>query len=147
MKITSSVTIKADVSKVFGVFTDLSQAADRISDIISLEVLKGPEKMAVGTKWKETRVVFGKEATETMWVSELTKDKSYAVDAESHGTKYHSVFSFKKQDGGTKVVWVFSGKPQTLAAKLMSIIGFLFMGSMKKMLQKDLQDLKKACEA
>ena len=147
MKISSTIVINADISTVFNVFTDLSRAADRLSEISSLEILEGPANMAVGTKWKETRTVFGKEATETMWVSELTKDKSYSVDAESNGTKYHSTFTFTSTGNGTRVVWEFEGIPQTFAAKAMGLLGIIFAGSMKKMLDKDLQDLKIACEA
>ena len=147
MKISSKITINANISDTFNVFTDLSKAANRLSEIISLEMLEGPKKMAVGTKWKEVRKVFGKESSETMWVSELTKNKSYSVDAESHGTKYHSTFIFKEIDGKTEVTWTFEGIPQTFMAKTMGLIGCLFSGSMKKMLDKDLQDLKKACEA
>lgn len=147
MKISSTVTINADISKVFTVFTDLGKASDRISGISKLEVLEGPSKLAVGTKWKETRTVFGKEATETMWVTELSKNKSYSVDAESHGTKYSSTFTFSSVDGGTEVTWVFAGTPQTFGAKVMGLLGILFKGATQKMLEADLQDLKKACEA
>lgn len=147
MKITSNITIKAKAPKVFDVFTDLSKAPERITEIMSLEMLEGPEKMAVGTKWKETRKVFGKESTETMWVSELTKNKSYSVDAESHGSKYHSTFTFSETKEGTNVSWAFEGIPQSLMAKIMSLTACLFSGSMKKLMDKDLEDLKKACEA
>ena len=147
MKISSTVTINASISEVFNVFTDLSKALERISGISKLEILEGPAQMAIGTKWKETRTVFGKEATETMWVTELTKDASYSVDAESHGTKYSSTFTFSSLDGGTEVTWVFSGIPQTFGAKAMSLLAFMFKGATQKMLEADLQDLKKACEA
>ncbi len=147
MKISSSITIKASISDVFDVFTDLNKTPERVSEIKSLEVLEGPEKLAVGTKWKETRKVFGKEETETMWVSELKKNESYTVDAESHGSKYRSVITFKEVDGGTEVTWTFTGTPQTFGAKVMSIMFIFFAGATKKLVDKDLEDLKKACES
>ena len=146
MKISQTITIQAPVSHVFDVFTDLSQAKEHISGIKELEIINGQENMKVGTKWKETRTMMGKDSTETMWVSELTQNTSYVVDAESHGTKYRSYFTFIEKEGSTEVTWVFEGIPQTLPAKLMSILGYLFSGSLKKMLAQDMNDLKIVCE-
>ena len=40
----------------------------------------------------------------------------------------------------------FSAKATTIAAKLMSVVSFLFSGSLRKMLQKDLADIRQAAE-
>lgn len=146
MRISHTIQINAPIERVFDTFTDLNQAPKHLSGIKHLEMIKGPEQMTVGTRWRETREMMGKDSTEEMWVTELTRNKSYAVDAESHGTKYHSEFTFAEQDGGTSVTWMFEGIPQTFGAKLMSLTAKLFMGSLKKMLVKDLEDLKMACE-
>lgn len=146
MKFTLTTTINAPIADVFSVFTDLTQAKEHLSGIKTLEIMEGPAQMKVGTKWKETRELMGKDSTEVMWVSELTENKSYSVDAESHGTKYQSVFLFNETDGGTEVAWTFEGIPQTLSAKMMSLIGILFSGPLKKMMRKDLEELKMACE-
>lgn len=100
----------------------------------------------VGTKWRETREMMGKDATEEMWVSELTKNTSYTVEAQSHGTKYCSIFTFEDRENTTQVTWSFTGVPQTFTAKLTNILSILFARSLKKMLTKDLQELKVACE-
>jgi len=102
--------------------------------------------MAIGTKWRETREMMGKDSTEVMWVSELTKDTSYTVDAQSHGTKYRSIFTFEESGNATHVRWVFEGIPQTFFAKLMNITSIIFAGSLRKMLTKDLEELKTTCE-
>lgn len=146
MKLTLTVEINAPISKTFGVFTDLNQAKDTLSGIKELEMIEGSEKMQVGTKWKETREMMGKDSTEIMWVTALTENKSYSVEAESHGTKYLSTFTFSERDGGTDVAWIFEGIPQSASAKLMSIFAVLFSGSLKKMMQTDLDELKAACE-
>lgn len=148
MKISSSMTIHAPISQVFDVFTDLGKIKDRISGIKELEVLEGENgNMKVGTKWKETREMMGKDSTEIMWVSELTENKSYSVEAQSHGTKYHSLYSFTENGDSTDVTWVFTGTPQTLPAKLMSVLSYIFAGSLKKMLDQDMEELKAVCES
>lgn len=140
-------TINAPIERVFDAFTDLAHAKDRISGIKSLEILEGSEKMAVGTKWSETREMMGKDSTEVMWVVELTPNASYRVDAESHGTKYRSDFSFEELADGVKVSWTFEGKPQTIGSKIMGLIGVLFLGPLKKLMKQDLIDLKQYCES
>lgn len=147
MKISQTITIQAPVTHVFDVFTDLEQAKKNLSGIKHLEMVEGSSKMELGTRWRETREMMGKDSTEEMWVSELTRNKSYAVDAESHGTKYHSEFHFEDAGDATNVRWVFEGAPQTIGAKIMGVIGLLFLGPLKKMMRKDLTDLKTACEA
>ncbi|HEX7259689.1 MAG TPA: SRPBCC family protein [Candidatus Saccharimonadia bacterium] len=146
MKIADSIHIDAPIEKVFGVFTDLESASARIKAITKLEIIDGPSSMQVGTKWRETRTLFGKEATEVMWVTELVQNANYAVEAESHGTKYHSKYFFKQNGGATDVEMVFEAEPVSTSARLMSFMGFLFAGATKKALHKDLEDLKAVCE-
>jgi carbon monoxide dehydrogenase subunit G len=147
MKIIQSITINAPIDHVFKTFTNIDTAAKTLTGIKQMGLIEGPAQMEVGTKWKETREMMGKDSTEVMWVSELTKNKSYTVDAESHGTKYRSTYEFTEKNGSTTVHWEFEGIPQTFAAKLMSIIAFPFMGPLKKMMFKDMEELKAACES
>ena len=146
MKIHSHIEINAPIEKVFDVFSDLNSLEDRVTGIQKVEILKGPTQMAVGTKWKETRVFMGKEATETMWVTELTRLGNYVVEAESHGTKYRSEYLFEQTANGTKVTVIFEATPMTFKAKLAYAISFLFAGKLKKLLYQDMVDLKKVCE-
>lgn len=147
MKITTEITIKAPTENVFSVFTDLDHATERIKGIESIEVLEGPAQMKVGTKWKEKRTMFGKEATETMWVTALNPSKSYVVEANSHGMKYRSEYTFTSTEGETHVKLTFEGLPQTLKARVLNIIFSFMAGTTQKMLQQDMEDLKKICES
>ena len=146
MKIDTNITIQAPIETVFTVFTDLSRIEERVAGIQKIEILEGSAQMKVGTKWKETRKMFGKEATETMWVTELASQKSYAVEAESCGTKYRSEYTFTDTEGGTYIEMTFAGTPQTFAAKILSILFCFMAGATKKMLRKDMEDLKGVCE-
>lgn len=56
MKIADLITINAPIEKVFDVFTDLEKAPERVKGIAKLEILEGPLRIQVGTKWRETRV-------------------------------------------------------------------------------------------
>lgn len=146
MKITDSITINTPVEKVFETFTSLDKATERVEGITNIEILDGPAIMQVGTKWRETRVMFGKEATEVMWVTELTLNQSYTVEASSHGAKYITTYTFTSNGDSTDVQFSFEGTPLNTSARIMSIVSKLFIGATKKALRKDLEDLKRAAE-
>ena len=146
MKIQNSIDIHAPRDLVFDVFTDLPLAADRISGISRLELLQNAESFQLGTRWRETRKMFGKEATEEMWVTGLTPPSGYIVEAESRGTHYTSTSEFKAKGDTTRVNTTFEGTPLTFATKLMGLIAPLFARATRKMVQDDLEDLKRACE-
>lgn len=147
MVIKASVQINSQIDKVFSIFTDLNIAEKAIEGITKIEVIEGPAKMTVGTKWRETREIFGKEATEEMQVTSLLQNKSYFVTADSQGTKYSTEFLFNANGNNTDVEMIFEGIPYSFTAKLLSLLAGLFKGATQKMLQKDLEDLKKYCES
>lgn len=148
MKSSVSITIGAPVEKVWSVMTNIENATETISAINSIEVLEKPESGVVGLKWKETRTMFGKEASEIMWITEAEENHYYKTRAESHGSIYETDMRVVEQDGKSLLSMEFSGEPQTLMAKVM---GFLMMplmkSSMEQALKKDLEDMKAAAEA
>jgi len=147
MKIQTEIIIHADIDQVFDTFRDLDIIEKHVQGITLLERLNGPAKMEVGTKWRETRVMFGKEATEVMWVTEMNKDKNYVVEAESRGTHYRSEYTFTQQADDVLVQLTFEGIPLTFGTKIMSALFFLFAGMTKKMLLKDMKSLKVLLES
>ena len=145
MKVEVSKQINAPIERVFDVFTDLPNAADRISGIESVEVLTD-QPFGVGTRWKETRIMMGKAATETMWITAVEPNRSYIAEAESCGTHYTSTFTFEPADSGTRVTMSFGGRPVKLWAWLMVPMGLLMTGPIRKMVAQDLDDLAAVCE-
>ncbi len=147
MKIQSSVVIDAAPEKVFEVFSNLDVVAANFSGITKIEILAGPARMEVGTKWRETRTMFKKEATEVMWVTNIQKDASYVVEAESRGTHYRSEYLFTPEGSSTRVQMTFEGRPLTVGARIASVLAVLFVGATKKALHKDMLELQRVCEA
>ncbi|NOT09859.1 MAG: SRPBCC family protein [Gemmatimonadales bacterium] len=143
MQITTSVIIQAPKEAVWKAVTDIENAAKRISAIESVEVLEKPERGMVGFKWKETRTMMGKTATEIMWVTEAVELEFYRTRAESHGAIYICGIELKESGGATELTMRFDGQPVTLFAKVFwACLGFMFVGATKKALNKDLQDIK-----
>ncbi len=140
--------ISASQEQVFTVFSDLRNAGRRISGINKLEVLTtGP--VGVGTRWRETRTMFGKEATEEMEITAFEPPHSYRVEAHSHGAHYISDFTFTPIDDGeaTRVAMRFQGIPQTVMARIMALLmGKMMKGAVDKCMSADMEDLKKTVE-
>lgn len=146
MTITVSEKIDAPRERVWGLISDSDVWADNISGIKSVEVLEKPAAGIVGLKWREKREFFGKEATETMWVTAAEPGHWYETNALNHGMAYTTRLSVAELSDGTTLTMTFDAKPTTLKARLMMPIGMLFNGTVRKALQKDLSDIKAAAE-
>ncbi len=138
--------IHAPIERVYELFTDLEHAADRIKGLERVEMLsEGP--FGVGTRWRETRTMFGKEATEEMVIASCEPPNMYVADAASHGSEYRSIWRFAPSGDGTDVAMEFQATPVSLMAKLMTPLAGLMMKSVVKLLEADLDDLAKVAEA
>ena len=85
MRIEASRVVNAPPEAVWAIVTDLAETANVIEAIESIEVLQGPDPLAVGTRWRESRTMFGKTASEEMEVTELDPGRSYTVEAGGRG--------------------------------------------------------------
>jgi len=146
MTITVSEEINAPREQIWHVITDIDSWSDTISGILNIDVLNKPEAGVVGLKWKETRMLFGKEAIETMWISAAEPNRFYETTAENHGMIYTTRFDLDDSNDKTNLTVEFSAKPTTVASKLMSAMSFMFDGTIRKMLQKDLDDIRQVVE-
>lgn len=163
MKISVETTINSSKDKVWSAISDIENAPEMISGIIGLEVLEKPASGLLGLKWRETRKMFGKEADETMWITDCMEGEFYQTRAENHGAIYKSRLSLEaiessgsdrsaKADDAiadrTKLTMTFEGEAESFLIKVVSAIMSLFMKkSMIKMLETDLADIKAYVEA
>jgi carbon monoxide dehydrogenase subunit G len=137
--------VAAPPERVFAVLVDLDGAPGRIRGIKRIEKLvDGPTR--VGTRWKETRVMFGREATEEMRVTALEPPRRMELDAESCGCRYTSAFELAPEGGGTRLTFRFHAQPVSLAAKLMSPLAGLMSGTMRRCIEQDVEDIARAAE-
>ena len=145
MNLTLNRTVDASVANVFRVYSDFGNAAERIDGIQKIEILTD-ETVGVGTRFRETRIMFGRESTEEMEITEFEPNKKYTVEAFSCGAHFQTVFRFEPNGNSTNVQMELNTRSVSLLAKLMSPLGFLMAGSMKKMFASDIDQLKQYCE-
>jgi len=137
--------IEAPPRKVFELASDFASAPDYINGIARVEMLTdGP--VGVGTRFRETRVMFKREATEEMEITGFDPPRSYTLGCQSCGCRYTSRFEFLPRDNGTQVKMRFDAEPLTFMAKVLSVILRPMMKACVKACAKDLDDLRRAAE-
>jgi len=147
MKVSASIPIKGTKEDIWSVITDIEHSEQNISAIEKIEVLEKSEGQLNGLKWRETRTMFGKEATEVMWITDSEPNKYYKTRAESHGMIYVSTLSIVSQGSNEILTMGFEGEAQSLMGKLMStVFGGMMKSSTEKAMQKDLEDIKNVVE-
>ena len=144
---TLSEAIDAPPDRVFAVATDLDAAAQWMPNFVGIEKLTaGP--IAVGSRWRETRRMFGREATEHFEVTALVPNQSMELHIDgSKGTsgkgEYRFGYTFEPSAEGTLVT--LSGEVSGMG-KFMELVGRVFVGPMKKAIAKDLAAMRRYIE-
>lgn len=140
-------TVDAPVEALWSLATDLERWASAISGIERVEVLEG-DGFAEGTRWRETRRMMGREATEEMWVTEVRPGRSYTTEADGPGVRYVSTFAFEPLGPEqTAVTVTFGARPTRRVTKvLLAVAGGLMLRGVAKALRGDLDDLAAAAE-
>lgn len=144
-----SRTIHASPEAVFAVLTDLDNASDVIRSIIKVERLEG-EGYQVGVSWRETRKMFGQEASEVMEVTGVDAPVSTTIGSPSHGVYYTTEFRCEPDGDDTVLTAVFGGVPQEpsfLQKVGWTVFGATGMRASRKALEADLEDIAGAAES
>ncbi|WP_418957427.1 SRPBCC family protein [Streptomyces tritici] len=142
--------IEAPQGRVWEALTDLPAMARVLSGVERVEVLT-EGGFAEGTRWRETRRMLGREATEEMTVTECVPPERYVTVADSHGMHYESEIALVR--GGatadwTTVVMRFTAVPTSggLPGLLSRVVGGLGVKAVSRALAKDLDEMATAIE-
>ncbi|MGP1309671.1 MAG: SRPBCC family protein [Phycisphaerales bacterium] len=149
MQIACSEYIAAPPEQVFAMSSDVERWPETVSAITKTEILTPGRdaKVGVGTVFRETRIMFGKEASETMTIARFEPPRGYTFTASSHGCNYETTFTFTPEGPGTRVDMHFKGEPQTFMSKVMgAVMAPMLKGTMVKCIRKDLLDMKQTLE-
>ncbi|MFF9341073.1 MULTISPECIES: SRPBCC family protein [unclassified Streptomyces] len=141
--------VAASPGRVWESITDLPDLPRVLSGVQRVEVLT-EGGFGVGTRWRETRRMLGKEATEEMTVTECEPPDRYVTVADSHGTHYVSELSLRADGPEASVLrMTFSARPahgrrRSPVARLLARFG---ARAVSKALAKDLDELARAVES
>ncbi len=139
--------INAPASRVWNVVTDLAHTAEVLSQVESVQVLSDGE-FGVGTRWRETRRMFGNEAAVEMEVAAVDPGQWYDVVAEDRSATYRSRIELSGQDETTVLTMTFSAEGRGAVGRALGVLtGPLTRGATEKLLRGDLADIAAAAES
>ena len=84
-----SILVDAPPGDTFETFTNLQRTPEILSDVVRVEVLD-EGSIGAGTRFRETRKMFGKEHSETLQFSEFDPGSGYTLSCTSCGCEYFS---------------------------------------------------------
>lgn len=143
MKIRAEILVNAPLGDVWKVITDIKNSAEFISGIQKIDVLEDPGNGLVGFKWEETRTMFGRTATEIMWITDLERNKYYRTRAERPNVVYISTLLVEEGPDGTNLAMEFEAEISSIWTKIMSsVMGVFFNKATRDALKQDLIDIK-----
>ncbi len=148
-EIVLSRDVGAASERVWNVMTDLERAPEVLSAVDRIERMDDHADFGVGTRWRETRTLFGKQATEELEVTSVQQGRSYTVEADSRGAHYRSTMRVEPLGPDrSRLHLTFGAEPGSLLGRIFSAaIGRLFAGATRKALQGDLDDIAAAAES
>ena len=146
MKLAVEARSNAPLEILYATHMDIAHWPDFIRGIEKVEILGGGEPIGVGTTVRETRMMYGRLATEDMTVQILEPPHRVVFTAASHGAAYVTTTEFVADGNGSRVILGFEGRAQTLFARVMSLLSLFFIPGIRKMLQADADDLVREAE-
>lgn len=141
--------IPASAEQVWAVLTNIEAAPRTLSDVMRVEMLT-PGPYAVGTRWRETRKMFGFEGTEEMEVAVADAPHRTVIVADSAGAAYRTEFLLSPISGSPDAIqltMVFSAAPQAqggLKGRLMGVMAKVGMKATRTAMEQDLEDIAAA---
>lgn len=135
-------TLPARPERAFQGLTDLEKADAWIPDLIRIERLDGAAA-GVGSRWRETRKLYGKESTEELEVTAFEPPSRFGLRIDgSRGSSGSGIYTFdyslSPDGGGTRVVLDASISG---VSRVRGWLVRLFSGMYRKMMAKDLEAL------
>lgn len=140
--------IAAPIRLVWDTVTDLSGAPQTLSRVERIERLDDGDRFDVGTRWRETRTMFGRETTEEMVVTEIDPPLRYTVVTVNGTTTYTSTVAIEPlDDGRCRLEMSFDATASGLVGRgLAATIGRLFARPTRNALRQDLDDIAAAVQ-
>ena len=102
--------------------------------------------LSLGTRWRETREVFGHLDTVEMEVIAFERDRSYTLSHYKAGVRVEIVFAFEPDRTGTRVTITFTLDGAGVPSGLLPPLNWAIAGKVRHVLNHDLADLKQCLE-
>ena len=136
-------TIAAPADLVFAAVADVEHFARAVEDIERVEFVS-ETRAGLGTRFRETRVMRGREATVELEITEFAPPERVRFLSEAGGVQWDTVFEVTAAgDGSTRLSMVMEATPLTFMARLFMP---LMKGMVRKAIASDMDAVEAYCE-
>ena len=140
--VTVTRVIESSADVVFRTVADIGRFSQAVPHIVNVEFLS-ELRSGVGTRFRETRVMDGREASTELEVTEYVENDHVRIVSETGGAIWDTVFTVSPAGEGTELTMVMDARPQTLSARLAVP---LMLRMVKGAVAKDMDAVKAFCE-
>ena len=141
-RVESERSIAAPPHDVFPVVAHIEEFQNINPNITNVEFLT-ESHTGVGTRFKETRLMKGREATSTLEVTEYEPPSTVRLVSDEGGTIWDTIFTVTPQGDGSLLKMNMEARPYKLTAKLFTP---LIMRMIKNAIEADMEGIKAHCE-
>jgi uncharacterized protein YndB with AHSA1/START domain len=135
-------SIAAPLDRVFQTVSNIERYAEAIPHIESFKFLSA-KRTGIGTRFRETRVVKGKEHVTQLEITEFVPNEHVRLIADSHGTVWDSTFRVSRSSGATQLELTMEARAHKLFPWLLNPLMAPFY---RRALNADMNALKAYCE-
>jgi uncharacterized protein YndB with AHSA1/START domain len=140
--------IAAPPERVFAMLTDLDEARRWMPNLVRMEKLTSTP-FGRGTRWREVRKMYGREASELFEVTACEPSKSlelYVDGTQGSSRRGYFRFRYELQPAEGRTTVTLSAEIGGMGA-IMELLGRLFMGSFQKAVAQDMTAMKRQIES
>lgn len=135
--------IVAPVEAVFDCLSDVRNFEKAVPQIIKVEFLTDRQH-GVGTRFRETRLMNGKEASTELEVTELEPNRLVRIVSVAGGTEWDTVFTTAQQSDATLMTMKMAARPMSFLSRFLVP---LILPIVSRAVEADMDAVKEYCEA
>jgi len=129
------------VTAAWDLLTEVARYPERVGSYERVE-FQGSQREGPGTRWRQTRTVFGRSHSQEIEVVACGAPRTFAHQAREAGALYETRYELAVVDGATRVVMTFSVRATNpIAGLFVKTIGRRMLRGTGEAMAKDLADL------
>lgn len=136
-------SIDAATDKVFNTLASVESFSEAVPGITNIEFLS-EQRRGVGTRFRETRIMHGKEATTVLEVTEHLENERVRIVSDTGGAIWDTVFLVTAEGKGTRMRMAMEARPHKWLAKLMVP---MVLGVVRSAVRGDMDAVQTYCES
>ena len=140
--VTVTRRIDAPVNVVFRTVAHVEQFSQAVPGILRVEFVS-EVKSGAGARFRETRMMMGREASTELEVTEHVENERVRIVSEAGGALWDTVFTTVPDGEGTALKMVMDAQPRSASAKMTLP---LIIGAVRKAVEEDMDAVKAFCE-